>query len=153
MSLYIPKMSDTPAITIPGLAANFEELDVLVRDGATWRRVDTLTAPVEITSNNYAAPTIVPLSKPYSSTSIYAVNFWLGSADDRSNNITFFKGTADASAGRMIAGRPGGRNICVVSRIRVPGQGNAIGFFGAIDLEEVPVLLHVASVFAVKEGV
>jgi len=27
MSLYIPKMSDTPAITIPGLAANFEELD------------------------------------------------------------------------------------------------------------------------------
>lgn len=27
MSLYIPKMSDTPAITIPGLASNFQALD------------------------------------------------------------------------------------------------------------------------------
>lgn len=35
MSLHIPKMSDTPAITIPGLAANFEELDsYLGTDGA-----------------------------------------------------------------------------------------------------------------------
>lgn len=27
MSLYIPQMSDTPAITIPGLASNFQALD------------------------------------------------------------------------------------------------------------------------------
>jgi len=27
MSLYIPKMSDTPGVTIPGLASNFQALD------------------------------------------------------------------------------------------------------------------------------
>lgn len=27
MSLYIPKMSDTPGVTIPGLAGNFEDLE------------------------------------------------------------------------------------------------------------------------------
>ena len=130
-------------------------LDVLVRDGATWRRVDALSGVVEITSNDWENPTIVPLSKPYSGTSIYAVSFWLGNADDRRNNIAFFKGTSGASAGSMIAGvgSPGARRVCLVFRIRVPGQDNAIGFFSAIDLEGEPVLLYVASVFAVKEGV
>ena len=28
MSLYIPKMSDTPGVTIPGLADNFSEIEI-----------------------------------------------------------------------------------------------------------------------------
>ena len=32
MDLYIPKMSDTPAITIPGLADNFNKLNSEVKD-------------------------------------------------------------------------------------------------------------------------
>lgn len=38
MSLYIPKMSDTPAITIPGLASNFAQIDDRLMDyeEGTW---------------------------------------------------------------------------------------------------------------------
>ena len=40
MDLYIPKMSDTPAITIPGLAGNFNKLNSEVED--IWDILDNL---------------------------------------------------------------------------------------------------------------
>ena len=51
MSLYIPKMSDTPAITIPGLAANFEELDSHLAD--TNNPHSVTAAQVPYTSSIY----------------------------------------------------------------------------------------------------
>lgn len=130
---------------------DFSKIDTVVAthlaESAYWKRVDTLSVPVEITSTDYANPTIVPLSEPYGTGSIskgivYAVEL-ASSYDFRGSQLVFFVYSIGGSAGGLMIGATEGARQ--VNRIRVPGNDNAIGFYGATGT------MYVRAVYKVKE--
>jgi len=73
-----------------------------------WRRVDTLSSALQITSTDSANPTLIPMSENYLSGKIYAIELRTGSGDIRNSQFVFFQGTSASTGYLLFSGLSGG---------------------------------------------
>lgn len=105
-----------------------EQINNLNAQASKWRRIDTLSAPVEITSTDAMNPNILPISEAYVNSKVYAVEFLLINPDGRISQFAIFGGYSGGSTGGLVVG--GNVNaIYTVSKIRT-SNSNTIGFYG-----------------------
>jgi len=104
------------------------QINNLNAQASKWRRIDTLSAPVEITSTDAMNPNILPISEAYVNSKVYAVEFLLINPDGRISQFAIFGGYSGGSTGGLVVG--GNVNaIYTVSKIRT-SNSNTIGFYG-----------------------
>lgn len=126
-------LADTDLVSIEGTGGvvskmtigKLKELLQITETPAKWVRIDTLSAPVKIESNDMANPNVIPLSEAYTD-KVYAVEF-SATSDKRASQIYFFNGISGNSAGQHLF-VDGELSIGIVRRIR---SGNNIAFYGA----------------------
>lgn len=108
MSLYIPKMSDTPGVTIPGLASNFNALadSRIVEQGSNengeyWRWENGLQVCLHRLTLTKSADTRMTGTWDYPST--FAHTPYIGRMIE-TNPVFFMSSTAETEARRSISG-------------------------------------------------
>ena len=141
MSLYIPKMSDTPGITIPGLAGNFVQIESVF---AKWERIDNLSAPMNV-NTDHANRVPVPVKQPVKKDGIYAIEFFFETTDVSRRHIVITKSALPIS-----------------TRVRIPllfgNEVHAISYVGETSFAfyrtsgDYNKDLYVGAIYLVKEG-
>lgn len=151
----------------PVLGKRFEDIETDIEDlevelaahkaeSATWIRIDTLSAPIELPSGGIEDAISVPTSEIISGSKVYAIEFRLLSSDARSSSISICVGL-DTSASGIIVGSPLNlpnlTDIFVANRLVNANSPNEILFYGLKGINGNIVPCYVYRIFRLKEGV
>ncbi len=130
-----------------------DSINDIKAESATWIRIDTLSAPIELPSGGIEDAISVPTSEIISGDKVYAIEFKSLTSDTRSSSISICAGLTDSASGIIVGSPINLTEIFVANRFRNPDNPNEILFYALRSINGNIVPCYVYRIFRLKEGV
>lgn len=129
--------------------AIIENFNSHLAESAIWKRIDTLSAPVQLTTEStFDNPIIVPVNETPSSSNMYAVEFRIQTSDERASQITIFAGGTPSVTG-IFCGVDHEGNIYAARR-STDAANKQFKFFGLVSPTGGTREVYISRIFRVK---